>query len=272
LAELQEVRVAKPDLDALKREIMSLSEARTASRLAVVAESGTRSKEQKLLVRERREALRQIALKTLMEMGVDSATLERKLSEERRSFRDAAKPPEIPRTSETLTTRKNTFENDIAKRRATFGSVGSIPTTPWSSTVYLPEPFFIWVSPAKSSSFVTNTMTAPFDSRVKFLVPSTEYDGSIFISFYFTWFNDSIFQATITNLSSQLVLNGNAYGYVSAPPFFFGLFEGERDLSFGTFADWTISQGSKLEGRRILEWERFRNLCTLLRRPGAAFL
>jgi hypothetical protein len=59
--------VAKPDLDALKREIMSLSEARTASRLAVVAESGTRSKEQKLLVRERREALRQIALKTLME-------------------------------------------------------------------------------------------------------------------------------------------------------------------------------------------------------------
>jgi hypothetical protein len=179
------------------------------------------------------------------------------LSEERRSFRDAAKPPQIPRTSETLTTRKKTFENDIATRRARFASVGSIATTPWSSTVYLPEPFLIWVSPAKSSSFVTNTMTAPFDSRVKFLVPSTEYDGSIFISFYFTWFNESIFQATITNLSSQLVLNGNAYGYVSAPPFFFGLFEGERDLSFGTFADWTISQGSKLEGGEFLNGKDF---------------
>jgi hypothetical protein len=122
--------------------------------------------------------------------------------------------------SETLAKRKVAFQNDIAQRRATLEPFGSVPTAVSSSIVYLPEPIFIGISgesPHSISSFLKGTNIAPYNSTMKFFVPTVEYGADVFCDFWFYWFNDSDFQVVVASASSQTVLNGYVFGYISAP-------------------------------------------------------
>lgn len=228
--------MAKLDLNALKPSIMSIS--------ATAARSKRQSEELRSLSRQRREAAQQIVRQTLAEAGIDIAALQEKLSENDRSFRDAAQRLQRPE-SETLAKRKIAFQNNIAERRAAFGPLGNL-TDLRSSMVYLPEPIIAFISPNSSLPFLKGTSIAPYDSRIKFFVPSTEYDGQLNCEFWFYWFNDGAFQVMVTDVSSQIVCNGHVFAYVSSPPFFFGLFE-IPEISFGSGASVTLyGQGASV--------------------------
>ena len=201
--------MAKIDLEALKREAMSISATETDARQKQPNESRS------LLIKRRNEANRIIG-ETLTKAGIDVAALREKLLKNDRTFRDAARGLQKPKP-ETLAKRRIAFENNIAQRRALLEPFGSVPTSVQTRMVYLSEPFFVTVSPNSSYGFLQSTSIAPYDSRAKLFVPSTDNGATANCDFWFTWFNDSAFVVTVKSASSQTVLNGLVDGQVSKP-------------------------------------------------------
>jgi len=201
--------MAKIDLEALKREAMSISSTETDVR-------PKQPNELRSLLIKRRNEVNRIIGETLTKGGIDVAALREKLLKNDRTFRDAAKGLQKPK-SETLAKRSIAFENNVAQRRALLEPFGRVPTVVQTSMVYLSEPFFISVSPNSSYGFLQATNIAPYDSRAKFLVPSTENGATVNCDFWFIWINDSAVAVTVKSASSQTVANGQVIGDVGAP-------------------------------------------------------
>jgi hypothetical protein len=227
------MQMAKIDLDALKREATSISATRATPKRP--------SEELKSLSIQWRDEAERIVGETLAKAGVNVAEFREKISKNNRTLRDAAKGLQKPR-SETVAKRRIAFQNSIAHRRAALEPLGNVPTAVQTSMVYLPEPFFITVSPNSSYSFLVATNVAPYDSRAQIVVPPTDYGHNVYCDFWFEWFNDSALQAVVTNASSQTVLNGGVYASISGPPT--GLLGTWEGFKFSSGSEITVYQGN----------------------------
>jgi hypothetical protein len=232
-----EMKMAKIDLDALKRKVMSISATR-ATRKRPRATPTWPSEELKSLSIQRRDEARRLVGEMLAKAGVNVAGLQEKISKDNRAFRDAAKGLQKPR-SETLAKRRIAFQNNIAHRRAALEPFGNLVTTTTSMT-YLPEPLFITVSPNSSSGFLQGTNIAPYDNRAQ-IASSTNRGASVYCDFWFSWLNDSNVQVVVTNASSQTVLNGSVYATIDGS--LSGLFGHYEAFKFSSGAEITLYQG-----------------------------
>jgi hypothetical protein len=228
-----ELQMAKIDLDALKREATSISATRATPKRP--------SEELKSLSIQWRDQAERIVGETLAKAGVNVAELQEKISKNNRTFRDAAKGLQKPR-SETVAKRRIAFQNSIAHRRAALEPLGSVPTAVQTSMVYLPEPFFITVSPNSSIGFLLASNIAPYDSRAQIGVPSTDYGHNVYCDFWFDWFNDSALQVVVTNASSQTVLNGSVYAFLLGP--LWGSWGNWEGFTFSSGSGITVYQGN----------------------------
>jgi hypothetical protein len=173
--------------------------------------------------------------------------------QQNRAFRDAAKGLQTPARSETLGKRRTAFQNNIAHRRATHEPFTNLPATVTTSMVYLPEPFFIYVSPTSSSGFLQGTNIAPYDSRAQ-LGSVTEYGASAYCDFWFYWSNDSDFQVVVTSASSQAVLNGFVLASISGSLRLFGNY---KAFKFSSGAEISLYQGSNVAVSADIQDEAF---------------
>ena len=212
--------MSKPDLDTLKREALRLT--------AAAAMPSLQSPEVKSRLRKQQQSAEQFAAQSLVKAGIDLNALRKTWGESGHSVRATPNSLQEPQLK-TLASHKAAFQANMERRREALASYGPIPTTVSTRMVYVPEPFFIWASPNSSSSFLQSTSIAPYDSRMKFYVPSTENGATINCDFWFFWFNDSSLQVIVKGVSSQTVCNGRVFAYVSAPfPSFLLNYEGFR--------------------------------------------
>lgn len=200
--------MSKPDLDTLKREALRLT--------AAAAMPSLQSPEVKSRLRKQQQSAEQFAAQSLVKAGIDLNALRKTWGESGHSVRATPNSLQEPQLK-TLASHKAAFQANMERRREALASYGPIPTTVSTRMVYVPEPFFIWASPNSSSSFLQSTSIAPYDSRMKFYVPSTENGATINCDFWFFWFNDSSLQVIVKGVSSQTVCNGRVFAYVSAP-------------------------------------------------------
>jgi hypothetical protein len=240
------MQMAKVDLDALRREAISIS--------ATYATPKQPSEELRSLSRQRKETAEQIVGQTLTQAGIDVAALQEKLLKNDRTFRDAAEGLQKPQ-SETLAKRKAAFQNNLTQRRAALKPLGILPTTVRTSMVYLPEPFFISVSPNSSYTFSNlETSYAAYDSRAN-IGFVTNNGANLNCDFWFYWVNDSTFQVTLTNASSQTVLNGTVMASISGS--LEGLFGHYEAFKFSSGSRITVYQGSSVAVSAPIQDETF---------------
>lgn len=110
--------------------------------------------------------------------------------------------------------------------------------------VYLPEPFFISVSPTSSYTFSNLAANyAPYDSRAK-IGFVTDNGATVNCEFWFYWVNDSAFQVVVTNASSQTVLNGSVMASISGS--FSGIFGHYEAFKFSSGSSITVYQGNSV--------------------------
>jgi hypothetical protein len=240
------MQMAKVDLDALKRDAMSISAAHATPKRP--------SEELRSLSRQRKETAEQIVGQTLAQAGIDVAALREKLLKNDLTFRDAAKGAQKPQ-SQTLAKRRAAFQNNVTRRRAALEPLGIVPTTVRTSMVYLPEPFFISVSPTSSYTF-SNLATnyAPYDSRAN-IGFVTDSGASVNCDFWFYWVNDSAFQVVVTNASSQTVLNGSVMASISGSAA--GIFGHYEAFKFFSGSRITVYQGNTVAVSAPIQDETF---------------
>jgi hypothetical protein len=241
--------MAKIDLDALKREVMSISATRATRPRATLLQPGD---ELKSLSTRGRDEAKQLVAEMLAKAGHNVTELQAKRPQQRRALQDTAKG--LPPRSETAAKRRLGFQNSIVQRRTTFEPFTKLPTTVTTSMVYLPEPFFIYVSPTSSSGFLQGTSIAPYDSRAR-IGSDTEYGASIYCDFWFLWTNDSDLQVVLTSASSQTVLNGFVLASISGSVS--GIFGHYEAFKFSSGAEINLYQGSNLVVSAEIQDETF---------------
>jgi hypothetical protein len=229
--------MTKADLAALKREAMSISAIRTTRPRAATIQP---SNELGSLSAQRQDEAKRLVAEILAKAGSKTDSLQAKSFQQNRAARDAIKAFPKPR-SETLEQRRLAFQDNIAERRAAFAPFATLPTAVTTSMVYLPEPFFVYVSPTSSSGFLQGTSIAPYDSRAR-IGSFTDYGASVYCDFWFYWTNDSDFQVVLTSASSQTVLNGFVLASISGS--FSGIFGHYEAFKFWSGAEINLYQGS----------------------------